>query len=45
MQKFSFFQERARRCDNPKQLEQAAKELADLNDCYMKIFFKPKKLH
>ena len=35
----------ARRCDNPKQLEQTTKELADLNDRYMKIFFKPKKLN
>jgi len=35
----------ARRCDRPKKLEQTTKELADLNDRYMKIFFKPKKLN
>jgi len=29
--------------DNPEELEQAIKELEDLNNRYMKIFFKPKK--
>lgn len=31
--------------DNPEELEQATKELADLNDRYMEIFFKPKNLN